>query len=338
MDKLLEVNDLHVSFNTYAGEVKAVRGIHFSIEKGESVAIVGESGCGKSVTADSILGLLPTPPGKIKNGQVLFQGEDLFQKTEKQLEHIRGREIGAVFQDPLTSLNPTMKVGAQIVEVLLKQDNLAKKDMKDKAIDLLKQVGIPMPEKRFHQYPHQFSGGMRQRVMIAIALACSPKLLIADEPTTALDVTVQAQIMELINDLQVEYDTAMMLITHDLGVVAETCDKVIVMYAGEIVETGNVKDIFNHPKHPYTQALLRSIPRLDDDKELESIPGTPPDLLHPPQGCPFVSRCPLAMEVCKNRHPDLISETESQSVRCWLRHPYAKEMLSEREQYQAYYS
>lgn len=338
MDKLLEVNDLHVSFNTYAGEVKAVRGIQFDIEKGESVAIVGESGCGKSVTADSILGLLPTPPGEIKKGEVYFQGENLFKKTEKQLENIRGQDIGAVFQDPLTSLNPTMKVGAQIVEVLLKQDNLSRKEIKDRAIDLLHQVGIPMPEKRFHQYPHQFSGGMRQRVMIAIALACSPKLLIADEPTTALDVTVQAQIMELINDLQVKYDTAMVLITHDMGVVAETCDRLIVMYAGEIVETGTIEEIFNQPKHPYTQALLRSIPRIDDDTELESIPGTPPDLLHPPKGCPFVSRCPLAMEVCENRHPELLSETETQSVSCWLRHPHAKEMLSEREAYQHYYS
>lgn len=338
MENLLEVDDLHVSFNTYAGEVKAVRGISFAIEKGESVAIVGESGCGKSVTADSVLGLLPTPPGEIKNGQVLFQGEDLFKKTDKEMEGIRGHDIGAVFQDPLTSLNPTMKIGVQIAEVLLKQGKHSKSDIKNKAIDLLRQVGIPMPEKRFHQYPHQFSGGMRQRVMIAIALSCAPKLLIADEPTTALDVTVQAQVMELINDLQKKYNTAMMLITHDMGVVAETCDRVIVMYAGEIVETGKVKEIFNSPKHPYTQALLRSIPKIDSDEELESIPGTPPDLLNPPKGCPFVSRCPLAMEVCENRHPELISETETQSVSCWLRHPYAKEMLSDRGQWEHYYS
>lgn len=338
MGKLLEVNDLHVSFNTYAGEVKAVRGIDFAVGKGESVAIVGESGCGKSVTADSILGLLPTPPGEIKEGQVLFQDENLFDKTEKEMEKIRGEDIGAVFQDPLTSLNPTLKVGTQIVEVLLKQKHVSKNEAKSRTIDLLRQVGIPMPEKRFHQYPHQFSGGMRQRVMIAIALSCSPKLLIADEPTTALDVTVQAQIMELINDLQEKYNTAMMLITHDLGVVAETCDRIIVMYAGEIVETGTVDEIFESPKHPYTRALLRSIPRLDNDKELESIPGTPPDLLNPPKGCPFVTRCPLAMEICKNRHPTLGIESETQNVSCWLRHPYAKERLSDFGEWKYYYA
>lgn len=338
MKNLLEVKDLHVSFNTYAGEVKAVRGINFDIQKGESVAIVGESGCGKSVTADSVLGLLPTPPGEIKKGQVFFQDDELFDKTEKEMEQIRGKDIGAIFQDPLTSLNPTMTVGSQIAEVLRKQGNISKNEIKNRVIDLLRQVGISTPEKRFHQYPHQFSGGMRQRVMIAIAIASEPKLLIADEPTTALDVTVQAQIMELINNLQQKYETAMMLITHDLGIVAEICDRVIVMYAGEVVETGTINEIFETPKHPYTRALLRSIPRLDDDKELESIPGTPPDLLNPPQGCPFVSRCPFAMEVCEKRHPELISESETQSVSCWLRHSYAKEMLGGHEQWKHYYA
>lgn len=337
MDNLLDVKDLYVSFNTYAGEVKAVRGIDFEVEEGESVAIVGESGCGKSVTADTILGLLPSPPGEIKNGEILFQGENLLSKTDKELEHIRGNEIGTVFQDPLTSLNPTMTIGAQIAEVLKKRGRLSKSKTREQVIDLLEQVGIPMPEERMEQYPHQFSGGMRQRVMIAIALACKPKLLIADEPTTALDVTVQAQIMELINDLQEQNNTAMMLITHDLGVVAETCDRVIVMYAGEVVETGTIYEIFEEPKHPYTRALLHSVPQIDEDERLDSIPGSPPDLLSPPDGCPFTSRCAFAMDVCKKRHPILQNESETQKVSCWLRHPYAKEMLSERDQWKHYF-
>lgn len=330
MEKILEVKDLHVSFNTYAGEVKAVRGVNFTVGKGESVAIVGESGCGKSVTAQTIMKLIPMPPGEIKKGQILFQGEDIVNKTNKQMESIRGKDIGMIFQDPMTSLNPTMSIGRQIMEGLIKHQGMSKIEAKERAIEMLRLVGIPMPEKRVDQYPHEFSGGMRQRAMIAIALACEPKLLIADEPTTALDVTIQAQIMDLMRDLQKKTGTSIILITHDLGVVAESCDRVVVMYAGEVIETGTVNEIFYNPQHPYTKGLLKSVPRLDLKKDEPLIPilGTPPDLLNPPQGCAFAPRCDYAMRVCQQYSPEMDTLSKTHTAACWLNHPMAKEAVS----------
>ncbi len=327
MKKILEVKDLHVSFHTYAGEVKAVRGVNFHLNKGESVAIVGESGCGKSVTSQTIMKLIPMPPGQIKQGKILFQGADIVKKSNKEMEKIRGKEISMIFQDPMTSLNPTMMIGLQIMEGLRKHRGLSKKEAKERAIEMLRLVGIPMPEKRVEQYPHEFSGGMRQRAMIAIALACEPKLLIADEPTTALDVTIQAQIMDLIRDLQKKTGTSIILITHDLGVVAKTCDRVVVMYAGEVIETGTVDEIFYYPQHPYTKGLLKSVPRLDLKKDEPLIPilGTPPDLLNPPKGCAFAPRCDYAMKVCIEHSPEMDTIAKTHASACWLNHPMAKE-------------
>lgn len=325
MEKLLEVKDLEVSFQTYAGEVKAVRGVNFDLYKGETLAIVGESGSGKSVTSQTIMKLIPMPPGKIKNGQILFDGEDLVPKTNKEMEKIRGKDIGMIFQDPMTSLNPTMKVGMQIMEVLTKHQNMSKGNAKDRAIELLRLVGIPSPEKRVNQYPHEFSGGMRQRAMIAIALASSPKLLIADEPTTALDVTIQAQILELMKDLQKKLDTSIIFITHDLGVVANVADRVAVMYAGKIVETGTVDEIFYNPKHPYTWGLLSSMPSLDnDDKaELMAIPGSPPDLTNPPKGDAFAPRNRYAMKIDFEKEPPMFKVSDTHYAATWLLHPDA---------------
>jgi oligopeptide transport system ATP-binding protein len=326
MDRILEVKDLHVSFHTYAGEVKAVRGVNFHVNRGEAVAIVGESGCGKSVTAQSLMKLIPMPPGEIKKGEILFNGENIVNKTNKEMESIRGKDIGMIFQDPMTSLNPTMTVGNQIMEGLIKHQNMSKAAARERAIELLTIVGIPQPERRVNQYPHEFSGGMRQRAMIAIALACSPKLLIADEPTTALDVTIQAQILDLMKDLQKKMGTSIILITHDLGVVAEMCDRVIVMYAGKVIETGTVDDIFYNPQHPYTKGLLRSVPRLDlnRDEPLTPIFGTPPDLLRPPVGCGFTARCESAMRVCQEYDPELKDISGTQRAACWLQHPLAQ--------------
>lgn len=326
MEKILEVKDLHVSFHTYAGEVKAVRGVNFHVNKGESVAIVGESGCGKSVTSQTIMKLIPMPPGQIKQGQILFQGTDIVKKSNKEMEKIRGKEIGMIFQDSMTSLNPTMTIGLQIMEGLRKHQGLSKTEAKERAIEMLRLVRIPMPEKRLEQYPHEFSGGMRQRAMIAIALACEPKLLIADEPTTALDVTIQAQIMDLIRDLQKKTGTSIILITHDLGVVAKTCNRVVVMYAGEVIETGTVDEIFYYPQHPYTKGLLKSVPRLDLKKDEPLIPilGTPPDLLNPPKGCAFALRCDYAMRVCKDHTPEMDTIAKTHASACWLNHPMAK--------------
>jgi len=326
MERILEVNDLHVSFHTYAGEVKAVRGVNFHVNRGEAVAIVGESGCGKSVTAQSLMKLIPMPPGQIKKGQILFNGQDLVKKSNKEMESIRGKEIGMIFQDPMTSLNPTMTIGNQIMEGLIKHQNMSKAAARERAIELLTIVGIPQPERRVNQYPHEFSGGMRQRAMIAISLACSPKLLIADEPTTALDVTIQAQILDLMKDLQKKMGTSIILITHDLGVVAEMCDRVIVMYAGKVIESGTVDDIFYNPQHPYTKGLLRSVPRLDlnRDEPLTPIFGTPPDLLRPPVGCGFTARCESAMRVCQEYDPELKDISGTQRAACWLQHPLAQ--------------
>lgn len=325
MESLLEVHDLHVSFDTYQGEVQAVRGVSFDVKKGETVAIVGESGCGKSVTAQSLMRLISTPPSRIKSGAILFRGQDITRFTEKEMQQIRGSEMAMVFQDPMTSLNPTMSVGKQIVEGLIKHHKVSRERAWEWATDTLQMVGIPSPESRMKQYPHQFSGGMRQRVMIAIALSCSPKLLIADEPTTALDVTIEAQIIELMKELQKRLGTAIILITHDLGVVAEIADRVVVMYAGKVVETGTVDEIFYRPRHPYTWGLLQSMPRLDQEKsrELRPIVGTPPELIHPPLGCPFVPRCKYAMKICQQEMPDMACPTLSHRVFCWLEHPMA---------------
>ncbi len=325
MEKLLEVKDLEVSFRTYAGEVQAVRGVSFDLYKGETLAIVGESGSGKSVTSQSIMRLIPMPPGEFKNGQILLEGEDLIQKSDKEMEKIRGKDIGMIFQDPMTSLNPTMRIGMQIMEGLIKHQNMSKAAAKERAIELLRLVGIPMPEKRVNQYPHEFSGGMRQRAMIAIALACNPKLLIADEPTTALDVTIQAQILELMKDLQKKMDTSIIFITHDLGVVANVADRVAVMYAGKIVEIGTVDEIFYNPKHPYTWGLLASMPSLDNDdkSELAAIPGSPPDLTNPPKGDAFAPRNPYAMKIDYEQEPPMFKVSDTHYAATWLLHPDA---------------
>ncbi|MDP4088103.1 MAG: ABC transporter ATP-binding protein [Bacillota bacterium] len=326
MSKILEVKDLRVSFHTYAGEVQAVRGVSFDIEEGEALAIVGESGCGKSITAKSIMRLIAEPPGEIKEGsKIICAGKDVLSLNNKQLQNFRGGDVSMIFQDPMTSLNPTMKLGKQIAEVIQIHRGLNKKEALGEVVKLLKLVNIPNAEERINQYPFEFSGGMRQRIMIAMALACNPKLLIADEPTTALDVTIQAQIMNLIYDLQKKFGTSVILITHDLGVVAEFADKIQVMYAGVIVERGTIDEIFYDPKHPYTWALLNSMPTLETEHKgkLYSISGTPPDLLAPPTGCPFAARCEYAMGICKEAMPEESALSDSHKVNCWLTHPQA---------------
>ncbi|GCD82881.1 ABC transporter ATP-binding protein [Parageobacillus thermoglucosidasius] len=323
MNHLLEVEHLKVTFPTYGGEVQAVRDVSFSIDQGEVVAIVGESGSGKTVTVQTIMGLIPTK--NIKAGNIRFNGKDIIHLSKKEMRKLKGSEIGMVFQDPMTSLNPTMKIGKQIAEGIRKHQKLSKAEAKQKAIELLRLVGIPNAEERYHQYPHEFSGGMRQRVVIAIALACNPKLLIADEPTTALDVTIQAQILDLMKDLQRKMGMSIILITHDLGVVAEMAQRVIVMYGGTVVETGSVFDIFENPKHPYTWGLLRSIPNLHDKekKRLVPIDGSPPDLFSPPKGCPFAPRCPYAMEICVEKSPQEFDISNRHTASCWLNDPRA---------------
>ena len=329
-DILLHVKNLHVAFDTYAGEVKAVRGVDYELKKGETLAIVGESGCGKSVSAQTIMQLIPMPPGKIKAGEVIFEGKNLLDYSDKEMEKIRGRDISMIFQDPMTSLNPTMKVGKQIMEVLIKHQNMTKSEAHNRAVEMLKVVGLPNPDKRAKQYPHEYSGGMRQRAMIAIALACNPKLLIADEPTTALDVTIQAQIMDLMQDLQDKLNTAIILITHDLGVVADVAKKIAVMYAGIIIEYGDTNEIFYNAQHPYTWGLLQSVPRLDVESEVRLVPidGTPPDLIAPPKGCPFAARCEYSMKVCKEAMPEISDVTDNHYVRCWLKHDLAPEVIN----------
>jgi oligopeptide transport system ATP-binding protein len=319
MENVLEIKDLHISFDTYGAEVQAVRGVNLTLKKGETLAIVGESGSGKSVTSKAIMGLIPNPPGRIKQGEINFEGKDLTKLKEKDMQKLRGSEISMIFQDPMTSLNPTMTIGKQIAEGLIKHQKLSKAKARERAIELLKLVNIPNPEARFKQYPHQFSGGMRQRVVIAIALACNPKVLIADEPTTALDVTIQAQILDLMRALQNKTGTSIILITHDLGVVSNISQRVAVMYGGKIVETGTVDEIFYQPKHPYTWGLLSSIPNpnaLDD--ELLAIPGTPPDLAKPPKGCPFAPRCPHAMKACTEYMPEYTEVSGTHQAACWL--------------------
>lgn len=327
MEKILDVENLEVSFHTYAGEVKAVRGISFELNKGETLAIVGESGCGKSVTSKAIMRLLPEPmPAEIKStSKIIFDGKSVLEMDEKELRELRGSDISMIFQDPMTSLNPTMTVGKQIAESLIIHRGMSKAEAMTEAIKMLDLVNIPNAEKRAHQYPHEFSGGMRQRAMIAIALACNPRMLIADEPTTALDVTIQAQIMELIADLQKKLGTAVILITHDLGVVADSADRIQVMYAGQIIERGSVEQIFRNPQHPYTWALLQSVPRLDTKNKdvLYSLNGTPPDLIKPPVGCPFAARCEYCMQVCLETMPDVTKVDGGHEVSCWLKHSMA---------------
>lgn len=325
MDNILEVRNLSVSFQTFFGEVEAVRNISFDVRRGETLAIVGESGCGKSVTANSIVQLLPQPPAVYKSGEIRFNGDNLLAKKGKEIEAIRGNKISMVFQDPMTSLNPTMKVGTQIVEGLRKHQAISAGQAKKVAVETLKMVSVPQAEKRAEQYPHEFSGGMRQRVMIAIAMVSEPDLLIADEPTTALDVTVQAQILDLMKKIKEEKQTSIILITHDLGVVADMADRVVVMYAGQILEEGSAVEIFREPKHPYTQNLLKAVPRLDMDRSetLYSIAGSPPDLYIPPKGCSFYDRCDRAMRICKNNMPELESHGPTHKSRCWLHHPMA---------------
>ncbi len=316
-ERLLELKTLKTSFYTHLGEVQAVRGIDYHLDRGEALGIVGESGSGKSVSSMSIMGLLQHP-GKVKEGEVHFKGENLLNKNVRQMMDIRGNEIAMIFQDPMTSLNPVYTVGDQIIEVIRKHQKLSRKEARARAIEMLKMVGIPAPESRIDNYPHEFSGGMRQRAMIAIALACEPDLLIADEPTTALDVTIQAQILKLMKDLKEKINTSIILITHDLGVVADVCSRVIVMYGGLIMEEGDVKDIFYNPKHPYTVGLLKSVPNLEVKERLVPIDGTPPDLLHPPKGCPFAARCEHTMNICLEEQPPYYSAREGHRAMCWL--------------------
>ncbi|MBP2626133.1 MAG: oligopeptide/dipeptide transporter, ATPase subunit [Firmicutes bacterium] len=325
MKPLLDVQELSVSFATYAGEVKAIDEVSFQVFPGEAIGIVGESGCGKSVTAHSIMQLISTPPGKYTKGKIFFEGANLLEKSEKEMADIRGNDISMVFQDPMTSLNPVLTVGMQIAESLQKHQHMNKQQAYAQAVKMLTLVGIPTPEERVKSYPHEFSGGMRQRAMIAMALSCNPKVLIADEPTTALDVTIQAQILDLMKELQKKFNTAIILISHDLGVIATLCRRVIVMYAGKIAEVGTAQDIFHHPQHPYTWGLLKSVPRMDlpQKQMLIGIEGQPPDLLHPPTGCPFHPRCRYAMVICKSQYPEVTEVTEGHSVKCWLQHPDA---------------
>ena len=320
---ILDVKNLSTTFRTERGPLKAIDGIDFQVYKGEILGIVGESGCGKSVTSQSVMRLYDEKYTASYQGEVFLEGEDLMKLPYKKMQEIRGKKISMVFQDALSSLNPVFTVGNQICEPLKIHQKLSKKEAEEKAIEMLRLVGIPAPEKRIHQYPHELSGGMRQRVMIAIALACKPQLLIADEPTTALDVTIQAQIMDLIVKLNQQLDMGVMLITHDLGVVAETCTRVIVMYLGQIVEEASVMDIFDNPKHPYTWGLIQSIPRLDGDrtKALYTIKGTVPLLSQIPNGCRFAPRCPYATDRCRKEMPELQNVSETQRVRCFK---YAK--------------
>lgn len=318
--RVLEINDLHVSFDIEAGEVQAVRGVDLYLNKGETLAIVGESGSGKSVTTKAITKLFQGPSGRIKKGNIIFNGEDLTQKTEKELMRLRGKEISMIFQDPMTSLNPTMKIGKQVMEPIIKHIGLNKSDAKKRAIELLELVGLKRVKERFNAYPHQFSGGQRQRIVIALALACEPKILIADEPTTALDVTMQAQILDLMKELQKKIDTSIIFITHDLGVVANVADRVAVMYGGQMVETGDVNEIFYDPRHPYTWGLLSSMPDLDTkgDDVLRAIPGSPPDLIHPPKGDAFAPRSEYALAIDFKEPPPWFKVSPTHFVRSWL--------------------
>lgn len=322
----MEVNNLSVSFKVEEGEVQAVRNVSFNLKKGETLAIVGESGCGKSVLCKSLMRILPYN-GYIKNGEVLLKSSDLVKKSEKEMEDIRGKNISMIFQDPMTSLNPTISIGKQIAEAVIIHQGIIKSEAKKRAIELIELVGIDNPEKRFKQFPHHFSGGMRQRIVIAIALACNPDVLIADEPTTALDVTIQAQIIDLIKDLQHKIGLSIIFITHDLGVVATIADRIAVMYAGKIVEIGTVEDIFYDPRHPYTWGLLGSLPTLDSqDDYLYNIPGMPPNLLNPPKGDAFAIRNKNALKIDYEKEPPMFKINDTHSAATWLLHPDAPEV------------
>jgi oligopeptide transport system ATP-binding protein len=324
VNTLLEVSDLKVHFHTTEGTVYAVNGISFNLDEGETLAVVGESGCGKSVTMMSLLGLIPIPPGEIISGKALYRGDDLLKMSENQLSHVRGKEIAMIFQDPMTSLNPVLSIRRQMTEGLRVHEGLSQTQANQRALELMEAVGIPDAKRRLDGYPHQFSGGMRQRVMIAMALACTPSILIADEPTTALDVTIQAQIIELAQRFRQQLGMAMIWITHDLGVVAGLADRVQVMYAGFIVEKAGVDDLYEAPQHPYTLALLAALPRADRrrDQRLKSIPGAPPNLLAEPRGCPFAQRCEYVQEICWNHVPPLTPVATvggaSHQIACWV--------------------
>jgi oligopeptide transport system ATP-binding protein len=323
MKNLLDIDDLRISFNTYAGEVKAIRGVSFCVKESETLGIVGESGCGKSVTMMSILKLLPEI-SEIKSGQTIFNGQNITHYTNKQMDVIRGNEISMIFQDPMTSLNPVFTIGDQIMEHQIKHKRITSANAYKNSLEILSAVGIPKPDIRMKQYPHEFSGGMRQRVMIAMALVNNPMLLIADEPTTALDVTIQAQILALMKQIKLKMKMSIILITHDLGVVAEMSDRILVMYGGKIVEYGTKYQIFYNPKHPYTWGLLNSIPNPKNNKErLKPIIGQPPDLISPPEGCPFAPRCPFTMSVCEWKMPEYFDIEEGHKSACWMLHPYS---------------
>ena len=319
MSALLNIEKLNTSFFTYDGQIDAVRNVSFHIEEGESLGIVGESGSGKSVTSLSILKLL-SKNGRVMGGDVFLNGDNLMEMDNNQMRKVRGAKISMIFQDPMSSLNPVIPVGNQVAEIILEHQNVSKKEAKEKVLELFKMVQIPEPEKRYKNYPHEYSGGMRQRAMIAMALACNPAVLIADEPTTALDVTIQDQILKLLRKLQKEINMSIIFITHDLGVVAEICSRVMVMYGGMIMETADVETIFNNPKHPYTIGLLESIPKINQDKHIQlmPIPGSPPDMSNPPSGCPFNPRCAYAREICTKAAPELYSISEKHTSRCWL--------------------
>lgn len=324
-DKILELKNVVYSFKTYGGEVKAVRDVSFEVRKGEILGIVGESGCGKSVTAQCIMRLNPEPPGFFEGGEILFDGKDVLKMSKQELRKLRGEDIGFVFQDPMTSLNPTMRVGAQIEEVFLGRKDMSKQEKKEKALEIMKLVGISDVEKRYKQYPHELSGGMKQRVMIAIALVARPSLVICDEPTTSLDVTIEAQILDLLLELRDKLGMSIIMITHDLGVIARMCDRVVVMYGGKTVEKGTVQEIFYNTAHPYTKGLMGSIAKLDTAKgqKLTPIEGTPPDLFFPPKGCPFAARCEYAMDVCKDNPPCSYKLSDEHVTNCWLQHEFA---------------
>jgi oligopeptide/dipeptide ABC transporter ATP-binding protein len=321
--KILEIKDLRTYFFTYEGVAKAVDGVSYQLEKGEPLGVVGESGCGKSVTALSVLRLIPVPPGRVVGGEILFKGRNLLGLSEDEMRKIRGNRISMIFQEPMTSLNPVFTVGNQIQETFKLHQGLSKKESLEKSIEMLRLVNIPTPERAVERYPHELSGGMRQRVMIAMALACNPEILIADEPTTALDVTIQAQILDLMNKLKEELGMAIILITHNLGVVAETARRVIVMYAGKIVEEAQTKTLFGNPQHPYTMGLLKSIPVLGDKirrgkVRLNEIPGVVPSLYELPSGCKFSTRCPFVMDICKEKEPELKEIEKGHFSSCWL--------------------
>jgi len=321
MDRLLEIKNLKTLFHTRNGTVKAVDGVDLALNRGDTLGIVGESGCGKTVLALSIMRLIPQPPGHIAGGQILFEGTDLLKLSEQEMRNHRGKEIAMIFQEPMNSLNPVIRIGDQIAEVLRRHEHISKQEAMDRALDMLRRVGMPSAEERLRQYPHQMSGGMRQRVMIAMALSCNPRLMLADEPTTALDVTIQAQILDLITTLKKEFDSSIVMITHDLGVIAEAAQFAAVMYAGKVVEYCSVDDLFDTPLHPYTEGLMASSPRMDTDAKrhdyLPVIPGMVPSLYDLPQGCSFQGRCPYTMAICREREPDLIAHRPGHQARCW---------------------